>query len=211
MGCTLAYLAFRFSKYTRSTSTFNGIVNSIPIDYINLFDSASQQKLLANYSQMSKVRNANSVLLYELKYTILIYKVSLNSNYNIKDLIRVEHGVLSQSERALYMEALAAPINININTDSIPMVSNLILTLPLSSLLHYSQSDSLYCINTTAGNFALRYGNDSPVDLIAKSKQEMPLSIAFKICGKSLYILFMMPNDKTLFDKPIQLCSLLKR
>jgi len=205
------YLAFRIKKLSNSMTSFNGIVNSIPLDYIALFDSTSQKKLLASYTQMSKVRNPNSILKYDLRYTLVICKINLATSLPLNNFLHRENGTARRSEDALYMEALAAPIKIDINTDSIANISSVFFKTAGDSTAPFISNDSVYSCYVRANNFSIKYGTSSPVDILAFNDKVVPADIVFLIRNKSLYFILMAPDDKSTSIAPDLLYSLIRK
>ena len=204
--------AYRIRK---SFSSFDGIVNSIPLDYIALFDTTFQKDILANYTELSKVRNPFSILSYQNNYTMFITKMNLDDqNSSISALVNLDKGKVSQSDNVVYTSALKSPMLIRVNTDSMHHVSNLNFTVNTDSIVQTKENDSLLCLYANTNNFSIKYDKKTPVDIIGTTDgilgyNKRTLNFIFLKKNKALYFLFMVPDEPTAKIPPDLLCHLI--
>lgn len=204
------YIIPSLFKLSHSFSNSNGVVTRAPSEYTELFDSTAQKKLIPNYTNLSKVRSPNSILTYDNKYTVYIFKISQSIGEPLQKIIHLQKGKDGMTDNIAYSEVLRAPIEIDVNADSIPKVSNIYLII--NGISNQAVvNDSVYGFHAYFSDFSIKYSKDSPTDITASAQTHISADFLFLAKSKSLYLLFMSPDDKAAGIDPRLLYSLIEK
>jgi hypothetical protein len=151
----------------------------------------------------SKVRTPVSFLSFGNNYEIIIYRIDLEKDKTLDDLILFENKSVATTDRYTYTTIKHNNFfNLSYLTGPVKPVDKIFLTLSGDSIRTITKNDSLISYHLLCRNFSIRYAGDAPKDiffvgvegLLAITKV-VPLNISFLKRGKAVYLLLMAPHS----------------
>lgn len=155
----------------------------------------------------SNYRNEIRSFEYRNKYIITFVKIDLNKDIPLKQLIKYRDEYSSETTMHLYHVMSSNAYDFSIKAEEINKVDNIIFSLygntkDMQTDIYNKNFISYYLL---IKDLSIRYGEDVPVDIFFGGKETLlairkkyPLMISFYKIHKSLYILFLIPNENEL-------------
>jgi len=180
-------------------------------EYNNLFNKESYNKLQILATVKSRNRMPISTYVFDGKYNICVFKVTLLNNSKLSDIIHYENETSSKSLNATYADLPSFNFNMSIKAGKSVSVSILHFKSSGGTIKSVVSNDSLACYFYKFHTFSINYNNE-PYDIIANAKDSnIPANVAFIKKGKILYIVLMTIARENGEMQPNQLYNLLTK
>jgi hypothetical protein len=189
-----------FDHLVNSVESESTIVNSIPVEYMNLFlHKDSTFSKIKTYIILKNQRSSISNFLYDDKYYITVTKLKTTQSMNSLPLIQLESGESEQNYYGLF-NGFDIPYG-EFDYRPQPLVaSNIFLTLYGDSLKQFSPTNYLTSYSINIKKFSVKYIKNGPVDLYmdAQDSQVKPSSILlfFNYHG-NIYLIYIVGYNAT--------------
>jgi len=168
----------------------------------SLFNSHYWTKLHADEIINSKVRNPVSFLFFGNDYELITYRIDLEKDIELDQLIVMENKSVTSTVRHIYTTITHNKFfKFSYLAGGSKPVGRLFFTLFGDSTSTIRKNDSLISYHLICKNFSIRYAEDAPTDIffvgvegLFTITKPVPLNISLLKRGKALYLLLMAPH-----------------
>jgi hypothetical protein len=170
---------------------------SLPGDVSSIISKKYIHKIKVNEVLRSKVRNPISLITFDERYSLIIYKINLLENKSVKNLIDVVNNSTDRTTGVTYSVVNNNLFSFQYKAGGVPPAPKIYLTYSGDSLQTTVEGDSIKGYQLLFRNLSIRYSEHGPIDVFIKSvnKANVPVHILFFNRNKSCYFLLMAPND----------------
>ena len=176
------------------------ITDSIYSEYKSLLDS---EKMKASYeveTRTSKVRKPFSVIKYDNKYFLTIYKIDLLNDASIDTVLKVEKRRTFITKFIAYNTILEKPYTFRYKIGNISKPAKIYFSVSGDSIKETLFNENLYQLTGNINVFSIRNGSEKSIDIMGESNSFLSLkkiesSFMFIKKDKAVYILFLFPTD----------------
>ena len=156
----------------------------------------------------TKSKSPITKLSYDSNYTIVIYKIPVVANQNLKEIIKFKKGNTDVSDSYSYSKAPGGiPYELDYVLYDSTKYFNILLRCTSTSPV-FQVSENLVFYDVTLGRFSISYSNDSPVDILLTAHKNMgwlmkrvPVIIAFLKKNNSVFLFVFSSTNN---NKPIE-------
>jgi hypothetical protein len=188
---------------------FGGTSNRFPNDYSSLFDK--NEKLHFNKTLTFEYRRPLSIISYENKFVINIFKLDTLSNIAVNKTIIENYSDAGMINNVIYSTDEKNLVNFYYNNSTLPKPSIIYFSLSGIQNRVIIKNDSVAYYYSRFNNFSIRSNINGPQNMVAISKQDnVPIEILFIKKHNELYLLTMIPNENNLEFDPNKLYNLIK-
>jgi hypothetical protein len=177
---------------------------SLPSEDSSIVSKKCLSELEVDHVYRHKFINPISVILFEKRYLLVIYKINLLSERSLKDLLfsRVE-DVDRTTGKVYKVINYNNFIKLQFQNARQSPVSNIYLTLSGDSITRLVKNDSILSYHFLCHNFSVRYGNKDAIDIFAVGDDRlfgttvrMPMDLVFLERNGAVFVLIMTPNEE---------------
>lgn len=155
----------------------------------------------------SKVRGPISFLLYDSKYFLFLYEMSLSKDKSFKNIFHIENRNSDRSVGVVY-SIIDNGLYFRFENKSYmsEAISEIFLTLKGDSLQTIANEDTIVSYHLLCTNLSIKYSKNDPVDIFLEGKEKsfgsynIPLDVLFLKHKGCVYFVFMISADT---ERPI--------
>lgn len=156
-------------------------------EYNNLFTKKEQNKLIVLATTTSKNRYGVSDYRYNNDFNLLVYKVKLATNKDLKYLIKIQNESSYQSLNAVYSKLPSFNFDFKIKAGKSVFVSIVNFKFTGDSVYTIENNNISYYYFKFK-TFSINY-NDEPYDIVANADDSLiPVELLFKKINNYLYL-----------------------
>jgi len=204
-GVIIVYFVYAaYTLYLNMSATVSDRIERLsgpPKEYISLFTTEAQQKLIPLISEKTASRNILSKFTYDKHYRIIVYKTDVPGNTSLKDIISEAKKSIGITSNMAYHGFGNKTIEISYKPGKTAAAERLYLNFEGDSLSGIVKSDTLCYYYLKCNKFSLSYDEKGPDDFIIKAispvltVKELPFNVAFIRQNNSLYFVFLSAED----------------
>jgi len=175
---------------------------SIPSDDSTIISKKYWNKIKVGKIANEKGRNPVSMLRFDKKYHLLIYRIDLTQNLELPDVLNNVNECVDRTTGIVY-----TVINLNdfcrfeYHASAATPASKIFLTLAGDSLQEV-KNDSAVSYHLICKNLSVRYSEEQPVDiymvgteLLFGNTTRIPMDLLLLKRNAAVYLLIMMPDN----------------
>ena len=152
----------------------------------------------------SKVRNPISLISYNGKYNLILYKVGQGINMPLEKIIALEEKSVDRSTEHTY-SVIDNNFYLFLYTSGVHFIDGTIyLNWDVDTLSTIQKSDSIIGYHLLCNNLSISYLKDGPIDLFLEADKKaftnvkVPIDILFLQRNSVIYFLLMTPSDRAI-------------
>ncbi|WP_118976941.1 hypothetical protein [Taibaiella koreensis] len=164
-------------------------------EYKSLFATSAYTKLRVEHTYNSKVRSPITLIDYDSIYSILIYKISMNSKAGLSKILFLEYKDADQSPNIAY-RGIPYSFMFKYKAGKESSATQLFLTINGDSIRSLFHSDTLVNYAATFEDLSISYTKDGIKEIYAVSddafiKTKIPINVLFLKRGMTIYLFFL--------------------
>ena len=195
--CVAAYFIKKGIKnFSVAFKESNGISYEISYEYLGLFSKPARRHFSNYLTNLSKIRNPVSSLVYDSLYCVVVYKINLQKEKQPGKLITQDKRGNVDHSKSVYAVDKESLFELEVKTGDSSLVKNISVQFP-DSVKSLVNNDSTLYYYTDKGGFFLKYNNNNEADIFTNFKeasilqQDVPVSLLFLIRSNAVYLIIM--------------------
>lgn len=181
--------------------------DTIPYEYLSVPIKTKKKNLTSTTTYFIHNRPPLSTLVYKNKYEVVQYKIELNSNLALPELVDLEEKEIEDPTLAWYRKISVKNFDIKYQQDISPKVDRIFIDVPRGKLNKIIvSSDSAYYFKITGGDLALKFSSSDKYELYTKAKKDFLFTketvteiLLYKKNGV-IYLFIYTPIERSLND-----------
>jgi hypothetical protein len=206
LGFFLVKLGKVISK--ASDDNMRGLAENLPIGYeitqedSSLFVRKYWDKIVVQEVYRSKVRNPISVLVFDNKYYLILYKIKINSNAPVTELVNYKVRDADRSVGISYAIVDRGGFRLQYKGGAPPPASEIMLSLEGSDINNYLKNDGMTAFSMQLKGAAIRYSVAGPEDLLFgkgwRATENVSCNFVFKKREDAVFLIVSLPLNPDL-------------
>ena len=190
-----------FNDLDKASKETLHVTYSFPKEYSSLFPTEMKQKLIGIKVFNSKVRNPIIAANLDNKFSIILYKLDLNTEQALRNIVNVNETTVERTTGITYSVIDLDNFKLQFKSGGEMLSTNIQLTLAGDSIDKKLIGDSIVAYNLFCKNFSIRYDKNQPIDILFDSdyswfrKKSTPVLISFKKQSTDTFLIMVTSID----------------
>jgi hypothetical protein len=198
----VGYLSKIIYQFVTSFTEGNKVSNKPNKEYISLFSREYRNQIHAHNNYSSKVRYDISSFDFDKKYSIVIFKLPLSSDFALNKTIVENNADLQDPKEDVYLNVGQEKFDLKYKSGNPGLVSEIFVALEGGQFDTVIKNDSIASYSFSFNKLSLKYLPDQKADVYANSynqdlikENQIPANLLFLKKSKFVYVFIMASSN----------------